>query len=154
MECMLTEWKKVCHGWTLHIISLAKKVREEMFIFHYMCIQILPSNNSCFVYTQVFQVRARGMYGKVLSLCRQCLLSGQSIGLLSTWKLTTHSSESTLARSKGRDLSRTLIKCYYLTYIYKFIYYISYDGRHFSSTNKKNTVFIFFFFGRWRGNCV
>lgn len=85
------------------------------------------------------------MFPKVLNLCRQCLLSGQSIGLLSTWKLTTHSSESTLARSKGRDLSRTLIKCYYLTYmyIYKFIYYISYDGRHFSS-NKKNTVFIFF----------
>lgn len=64
-------------------------------------------------------------------------------GRVYTWKLTTHSSESTLARSKGRDLSRTLIKCYYLTYIYKFIYYISYDGRHFSSTNKKNTVFFF-----------
>lgn len=152
---MHANWKKnVCHGWTLHIISLAKKVREEMFIFHYMCIQILPSNNSCFVYTQVFQVRARGMYGKVLNLCRQCLLSGQSIGLLSTWKLTTHSSESTLARSKGRDLSRTLIKCYYLTYmyIYKFIYYISYDGRHFSSNKKKYSIH--FFVGRWRGNCV
>lgn len=58
-----------------------------------------------------------------------------------------HSSESTLARSKGRDLSRTLIKCYYLTYIYKFIYYISYDGRHFSSTNKKKYSIHFFVVG-------
>lgn len=135
-----------------------EKVREEMFIFHCMGIQILPSNNSCFVYMQVFQVRVRGM----CALCSQLEIwkGSQPMQTMFIVRAEYRTSQymktnyAQLARSKGRDLSRTLIKCYYLTYmyIYKFIYYISYDGRHFSSNKKKYSIN--FFFGRWRGNCV
>lgn len=132
--------KNVCHGWTLHILSLAKKF-EKKCLFFITCAFKLPSNSSCFVYTHVFQVRARGfgpfcsqleIYGKVLNLCRQCLLSGHSIGLLSTCKLNTVCTR-TAPILLYQDLKAAIchaVKTFWLNDIILHIYINSYNTFH------------------------
>lgn len=56
-----------------------------------------------------------------------------------------YSFEFILVRFKGCDLLCILIKCYYFIYIYKFIYYILYDGCYFFFINKKKKYSIYFF---------